>query len=69
MKVFIERDTDIKELERTVNQHLDTLEDEGKVITGLTYSTDVLPKMRGDKVISYENIFSVMIAYRDFVGV
>ena len=69
MKVFIEQDNDIKALEEKVNKKLESLEAEGVTIKGITYSTDVLPKMRGDKVTSYENVFSVMIAYAPFMGV
>lgn len=69
MKVFIEKDNDIKALEEKVNKKLESLEAEGVTIKGITYSTDVLPKMRGDKVTSYENVFSVMIAYAPFMGV
>lgn len=69
MKVIIEKDTDIKSLEEKVNKHLEALEEDCQQIAGITYSTDVLPKMRGDKVVSCESIFSTMIAYRAFAGV
>ena len=69
MKVFIEKDNDIKALEEKVNKKLESLEAEGVTIKGITYSTDILPKTRGDKETSYENVFSVMIAYAPFMGV
>mgnify|MGYP001151324777 FL=1 len=50
MKVILEKDTDLKNLEKKVNEHLERLDNEGGSIKGLTYAAESYPVMRGDKV-------------------
>ncbi len=69
MKIILEKDTDLKALEAKINKHLADLDAEGNNIKGATYSTDVVPVMRGEKITEYKTIFSVMIAYVPFIGV
>ena len=69
MKIILEKDTDLKALETKINKHLADLDAEGNNIKGITYSTDVVPVMRGEKITEYKTIFSVMIAYAPFIGV
>lgn len=47
MKIILEKDTDLKALETKINKHLADLDAEGNNIKGITYSTDVVPAMRG----------------------
>lgn len=69
MKIILEKGTDLKALETKINKHLADLDAEGNNIKGITYSTDVVPVMRGEKITEYKTIFSVMIAYAPFIGV
>lgn len=53
MKIILEKDTDLKALEAKINKHLADLDAEGNNIKGITYSTDVVPVMRGEKITEY----------------
>lgn len=68
MKIILEKDIDLKSLETKVNSRLESLDEEGHGIRGITYSTDVLPRMRSKEVVGYDLVFSVMIAYAAFTG-
>ena len=68
MEIILEKDTDLKNLETVINKHLERLDEEGKNIKGITYSTDVLPRMRNKEIVGYDAIFSVMIASAPFMG-
>lgn len=68
MKIILEKDTDLKNLEAKVNSQLESLDEEGHSIRGITYSTDVLPRMRNKEIVGHDEIFSVMIAYAPFMG-
>ena len=69
MKIILEKDTDLKALEAKINKRLADLDTEGNNIRAITYSTDVVPVMRGEKISEYKTIFSVMITYDPFIGV
>lgn len=68
MKVILEKDTDLKNLENKVNEYLERLDSEGGSIKGLTYAAESYPVMRGDKVTGNKIEYSVMIAYAPFIG-
>ncbi len=69
MKIILEKDSDLKSLEKKVNEQLERLESEGNTIKGLTYSAVKNPVIRGDKVIGNKTEYSVMVAYAPFMGV
>lgn len=69
MKIILEKDSDLKSLEKKVNEQLKCLDGEGNTIKGITYSAVNIPAFRGDKVIGNKTEYSVMVAYAPFMGV
>lgn len=65
MKIILERDRSLKDLEETVNRKLEELEDNANTVKGITYATHTVPKMRGEKIVGHEVFYSVMIAYEE----
>lgn len=65
MRVHLERDSDLKELEEKVNRKLEELEENAYAIKGITYATHTIPKMRGKEIMGYDVFYSVMIAYTE----
>lgn len=65
MRVHLERDRNLKELEEKVNRKLEELEENAYVIKGITYATHTIPKMKGKEIVDYDVFYSVMIAYME----
>ncbi len=63
MKVMFKKDTDLKDLETKVNEHLAVLETNGAEIMGVEYRTEILPFIRGKEVTDYKASYSVMVVY------
>lgn len=65
MRVAILKDTYIEELEAKANKRLEEIDLRHGRAEGITYIANVIPKMRGDKVVSNEVVYSVMILYEE----
>ena len=63
MKIIIEKDTDLKDLEAKVNKTLADLEAGGQKIRDMKYTVCTVPHIRGDRIGGYTTIYSVMIVY------
>lgn len=65
MKIILERDSSLKDLEETVNRKLEELEYATSAVKGITYATHTIPKMRGKEIVGHDVFYSVMIAYEE----
>lgn len=63
MKVIMEKDTVLKDLETKVNKVLADLEAEGQEIRDMKYTVCTAPHIRGDRIGGYTTIYYVMIVY------
>lgn len=63
MKVIMEKDTVLKDLEIKVNKVLEELDAEGQEIRDMKYIVGTVPPMRGDRIGEYKTVYSVMIVY------
>lgn len=63
MKVIMEKDTVLKDLETKINKTLAELEAKGWEIRDMKYTVCTAPPMRGDRIGEYKTIYSVMIVY------
>lgn len=63
MKIILEKDTDLKDLEAKVNKTLAILEARGQEIRDMKYTAFTVPHIRGDRIGGYTTIYSVMIVY------
>lgn len=65
MKIILEKDSSLKDLEETVNRKLEELEDNAQTVKGITYAPHTIPKMRGKEIVGRDIFYSVMITYEE----
>ena len=65
MRIILEKDSSLKDLEETVNRKLEELEDNAQTVKGITYAPHTVPKMRGKEIVGHDIFYSVMIAYEE----